>query len=336
MIRSKELLRELHEGTIHPVYILLGEDSGAKEEFIRLLFNKLFGDKSREEQDLSTAVFYGDDAQIPTVIENANTYSFFPNRRVILVHDFEKMGNLNALSEYINTPNLETVLILLSKKKSISKKLEKSARYTRVSVFWPMFRGEGEGWFYGRLKELNIKAEKDAVEYIFDVSGTGRDELNVQLQFLASYLADGEVLTLEKVEDAVVHLDTYTVFDLCNALFIKNSEEILFIYRQLLDYGEDLSKIVYFCTREILKLYDCFTMSETGNDFTTIKKKLNLRKLEAGRVHSIITKMNKRYFEILFSRLTELDFTVKTNPRETARGALEVFLAGLGKEKSIV
>ncbi len=332
VIRSKEMLRELSEGTIHPVYILLGEDSGAKEEFIRSLIGRLFGHKKREEQDLNTAVFYGDDTLITTVIEDANTYSFLSDTRVILVHDFDKMGNVSLLSEYMKAPNFETVLILLSKKKSVSKTLEASAaRHGRVSIFWPMFRDEGERWFYGRLKELGIKAEKDAVEYIFDVSGTGRDELNGQLQFLSSYLADGEVLTLEKVQDVVARLNTYTVFDLCNALFIKGSEEILSIYRQLIDYGEDPSKIVYFCTREILKLYDCFAMGKSGHDFDSIKKKLNLRKMEAQRVRSIMAHMNRRHFGKLFSKLADLDFTVKTNPRDSARGELEAFLAGLGK-----
>jgi len=334
LIRVKELFRELSEGTIHPVYVLLGEDSGTKEEFVRSLIDRLFGDKNREEQALSTAVFYGDEKDVEYVIENANTYSFLSDKRVIVVHDFDKIGDLNLLIGYMNAPNSATVLILLSKKKSVSKKLDESAaRHGRVSIFWPMFRDEGERWFYRRLQELHIKAEKDAVDYIFDVSGTGKDELNVQLQFLISYLAEGEALTLERAEDVVARLNTYTIFDLCNALFMKSSEEILSIYHYLLDYGEDLSKIVYFCTKEILKLYDCFAMRVSGYDFTSVRKKLNLRKMEADRVRSIITRMNGRYFEILFSRLTGLDFTVKTSPRETARGALEMFLAGLGKKK---
>ncbi len=333
MFRVNELFGELSEGIIHPVYVFLGEDGGTKEEFVRSIIDRLFSDKKQEEQTLSTAVFYGDDSEVESVVENANTYSFLSDKRVIVVHDFDKMGNLSVLVEYINAPNSSTVLVLLSKKKSVFKKLEESAsRHGRVSIFWPMFRDEGERWFYRRLKELHIKAEKDAVDYIFDVSGTGRDELNVQLQFLVSYLSEGEVLTLEKAQDAVARLNTFTVFDLCNALFVKRSEEILSIYRHLLDYGEDPGRIVYFCAREILKLYDCFVMKESGFDFASVKKKLNLRKMEADRIGPIITRMNRRYFGILFSKLTGLDFTLKTNPRETARGALEMFLAGLGKK----
>jgi len=333
LFRVKELFKELCEGIIHPVYVFLGEDGGTKEEFLRSIIDRLFSDKRQEEQVLSTAVFYGDDTEVESVVENANTYSFLSDKRVIVVHDFDKMSNLNVLSEYMNTPNSSTVLVLLSKNKSVPKKFDESAsRHGRVSIFWPMFRNEGEQWFYSRLKEMRIKAEKDAVDYIFDVSGTGRDELNVQLQFLVSYLSEGEVLTLEKAQDAVARLNTYTVFDLCNALFVKNSGEILSIFHHLLDYGEDLGRIVYFCAREILKLYDCFVMKESGFSFASIKKKLSLRKMEADRIGSIITRMNRRYFGRLFSKLTGLDFTLKTNPRETARGALEVFLAGLGKK----
>jgi DNA polymerase III delta subunit len=333
--RSNELFQEISRGLIHPVYILLGEETGAKEEFIHSIIESVFGSK-KDEQNLGTTVFYGDSVDAVSIIESANTRSFFSEKQVIVIRDFDKMNNTHLLEDYFNEPNTSSVLILLSNKKSVSKKLSDAAKHRgRVAVFWPMFREEGARWFYRRLKELHIKAEKDAVDYIFEVSGTGMDELNGQLQFLVNWLGEGETLTLERVQNVIARVHSFTVFDLCNAFFVKTSGEILSIYRYLLDYGEDLSKIVYFCAREILKLYTCYAMAEAGNDFAVVKKKMNMRTMEARRVRMIIPQMNRRRFAVLFSKLTKIDFTVKTSPREMGQKSLELFLAGLGTSNTV-
>ena len=61
MISRNGLLKELGEKKIFPVYMLLGEDRGAKDEFIQVLKNIVF--KSDDSRNVNVSFFYGDKAE---------------------------------------------------------------------------------------------------------------------------------------------------------------------------------------------------------------------------------------------------------------------------------
>jgi len=327
---SAGLFKELQRGNIHPVYLLLGDEKGRKDEFIQSLEQRLFGGIENNEKKLGTTIFYGDEADTAEIVENVTTYSFFTEKKIILVYDFDRLKNTKSIIEYVKTPNETAVLVLLSDKKSITKKISEAVEQNgRVCIFWPMFPHEGEKWLYDSLLQKGIKADREAVKWVVEVTGMGKNELSHQIQFITNYLEEGETLTLAQAKKVIAKLYDFTVFDLCNALFVKGPKDLLAIFRRLLDNGEDLVKLHFFCSREIQKLLTCYALKENGHNFSFITQKLNLRKKEAERVSGIVQRINMGIFCSLFSELNMLDYTIKTNPREIGRVAFERFLSGI-------
>jgi DNA polymerase-3 subunit delta len=330
VILQEALLKELKNGTLFPIYILLGEDEGAKEEFIEQLRSRLYGREG--DSAVSTAFYHGDEALTEEIVETLSTFSFFSEKRLVVVREFEKLKNPTPLNKYLEAPNPEAVLVLLTSKKSlppaVSTRAEKKGR---MSIFWPMFQNQGERWVQAQLEKHGIRAEKDAVQYIIDLSGTNKYELNNQLSFLINYLSSNEVLTIDKAKLIISQLYNYTVFDLSNALFMKPANEIIKIFRYLFNNGEELVKIYYFCVRELTKLLDASALKVRGSDFTDISKALGFGRKEAQRVRNIIERVEYQALRTLLSTAASIDYAIKTSPKELSVVCLERFLAGLGR-----
>ena len=64
------------------VYLLLGEDKGAKDEFLQLLKKKVF--KTEDSRNLNVSFFYGDRALAEDIIENLTTFSFFSDPLILV------------------------------------------------------------------------------------------------------------------------------------------------------------------------------------------------------------------------------------------------------------
>ncbi len=330
MISRIGLFKEFKEGKIFPVYLLLGEDKGAKDEFIQLLKKKVF--KTEDSRNVNVSFFYGDKALTEDIIENLATFSFFSDDKLIVVRDFDRLKNVKPILNYTEAPNRQSILVLISDKKSMAKSTMSPIEKTgRVCVFWPMFHNESEQWITGKLKKLGIQAERDAVKYIIALSGTSTNELNNQIECIANYLDRGEDLTIEKAKNIVARLYSFTVFDLCNALFIKKSRDILEIFRYLVNNGEDLVKILYFCGREVQKLLRAFALLESGYDYARISRALDFRKKETERIKAILKKISINNLCTLYSRIAALDLTIKTSPKEISTVSFERFLIGLGQ-----
>jgi DNA polymerase-3 subunit delta len=329
MTKPDRLIGELKSGKLHPVYLLLGENRGEKMDFVEALKEAAL--PSREDASLALTVFFGDEVAPERILENLRTYSFFAEKRVVIVHDVDRLGSLDSLSSYLEQPNEDAVLVLLTDRKSLSKGFtDRVDGIGRSCTFWPLFREQSVGWVKSALKNIDIEVTPDAIGFIADMTGGGTSELKNQLEILQNHMDRGETLTLEKARAITASLKELSVFDLANSLFVRESGEILRLFRRLIENGEDLVKIHYFCSREIHRLYRCFTLSKEGIPFQVLSQRVGLRKREAARTRGILGRVSEGVFSSIFKELALLDSTIKSRPRPVARVSYEIFLSGLG------
>jgi DNA polymerase-3 subunit delta len=329
-ISSRALNKELQSGKIYPVYLLLGEDRGAKDSFINRLEKRVIpqGTNSAEAK----TVFYAGETASGEILESLNTYSIFSNKRLIIVKEIEKSNDVSLFVTYLENPIDGTVLVLCTDSKASQKLNAAAAKRGRSCVFWPMFPDEGERWVSRALKDLGITADREAVAHILELSGTGRNELENQLQLLSTFLERGEHLTLKKTGEILSQLQNDTVFDLVHALLLQPTRRIHAIYNSLLQNGEDLGRMLFFINREIQRLMYAFALKVAGHSFSEIVRTMKLRKLESERYRTLLPKLSVPYFRMLFHELHMVDNTIKSSPRELAEASFERFIASLGSE----
>ncbi|KPJ83886.1 MAG: hypothetical protein AMS17_16945 [Spirochaetes bacterium DG_61] len=321
-------MRELKTGQVSPVYLLLGEDRGTKEQFLEELAKRVVP----EQGDLSVArsVYYGGDVPAGEILSSLRTYAIFTGRKLVIVKELEGIRSFSPFIEYIETPNEESVLVLITDLNRFSQRvIDAVMKKGRACIFWPMFPNEGERWVARKLADFGITADRDAIYYIIELSGTGRSELDSQILNITTYLEEGERLSLGKARNIVSQLHGFTVFDLTGALLIKSKREILTIFHSLLDHGEEPGKLFYFCSREIGRMLHAFALKSAGHDFADIARTLKLRKKEAERFRTLVQRMSLGTFRKLYSDLHALDHTLKSSPRELAMLSFERFIVGL-------
>jgi DNA polymerase III delta subunit len=328
-VYARDLRRELERGKVFPVYLLLGEDHGAKEEVLEMLARRVI--PGNVDAAVAKTVYFGSEAEAGDILSSLRTYAFFDTKKLVIVKEFDRIVNPSSFIEYIRLPNEDSVLVLMTDLNRVGKRvMDAVSSVGRVCVFWPMFRDESERWVQRRLKELEITADREAVHYIVELSGTGKSELDNQTDIIGSYLQKGERLTMEKATHIVSRLQRYTVFDLTGALFLKPTVDILSIYHSLLDNGEDLGKLFFFINREIQKLLHAFALKSRGLDFARVTRVLKLKKRDAERIRTILGRMDLRSFRALYAGLHTLDHTLKSSPRELSLLSFERFISGLG------
>jgi DNA polymerase III delta subunit len=248
------------------------------------------------------------------------------------VRRFEKLLNIHPVVKYLESPNVDSILVLLSEKNKIQKSVtDATEKKGQVCICWPMFQNESERWIDHKLAQLGIEADTDAVKYIIELTGTSTQELSNQIEYISNYLERGEALTLKTVKSILARLYHYTVFDLCNALFIKTAGKIVEIFRYLVHIGEDPVKIIYFCGREMRKILNAHALTISGYDYHDIIRTLKFRKSEADRIKTILRVIDTRTISTLYARLADLDYTLKSNPKEIGMLKLEKFLVELGR-----
>jgi DNA polymerase III delta subunit len=138
-------------------------------------------------------------------------------------------------------------------------------------------------------------------------------------------------LSLEKARGIVSQLHGYTVFDLAEALLTRPARDTIRIFHALLDNGEDVGKILFFCNREIARLLEAYALKSAGKDFAAIARILKMRKNETRRVGALVQHIDLQRLRMLYEKLHTLDSTLKTRPRELGLSAFERFIAGAAK-----
>jgi DNA polymerase III delta subunit len=343
------LFEELNRGSVHPFYLLMGEDQGAKEEFLSKLRAVHSGGEEAGQEDVS--VFHGDEANAGQVLQALATFSFFSSKKLVVVRNCDRLAGLKQLTEYVEkssggggrsaggdskspAPPVEAVLALLTDKKNIDRSLENAVgKNGRSCVFWPMFENEGERWMLQRLRERGIRTDGETLRYIVAVSGTALGDLANQMETIANLLDRGGELDLETAKSVLSRIYTYTVFDLTASLFVKSPEEILAIFRQLLVNGEDLLKLAFFVGREVRKILDACSLKESGHSFGRVGEQLGFKKREAARIAAIVETVSVPFLRSLCAGLSALDYAIKTSPRELCLMHFERLLLGLGRRR---
>ncbi len=331
-MKTQELIGELKSGKLFPVYLLLGEDRGGKDAFLELLEKRVSVYEERPHIDKS--VYFGSETSTEKIVEELKTYSIFLDKKLVIVKELEKLMVSNSLYDYLSAPNEESVLVLMTDQNRAQKKIMDTVEQSgRVSIFWPMFQNESERWVTDRLRAAGIDADGDAVDYIIELSGTGRSELNNQVFKISNFLGKGERLTLDRARDIVTQIYDYTVFDLCDALFTKRTRDLLVIFHHLIDSGEDLVKIFFFCNREIQRLFSAWSLRQAGHDMASVERTLHLRKRDARRIGALMKHVSLGLFIELYRELHVLDYTLKSSPKELGVLSFERFITGLGRNE---
>jgi DNA polymerase-3 subunit delta len=234
---------------ILPVYYLFGEDSFNLSVTLRTIEEVA---KPFLSSEFDKEVFYGENKTLIEIIDTASAFPFGLQKKLIIVKEAEKIKDKKLLKEYANSPADFTILVFIHNG-SITNLTSEPFKTLMVKGF--LFEAkELKGkhlvdWLIDYVESKGKKLSQENAQVLVDMIGENRSLLETQLEKLFLYLNGKNEITIESINEISSSLKQNTIFDLQNAIGVKDKSKALQVAFNLLDNGSEPVFIITMLTR---------------------------------------------------------------------------------------
>lgn len=219
---SDKIIAELKKGQYKPVYWLEGEEEYFIDKVIDYAEHHIL---SESESSFNLTVFYGKDADIPSIVNACRRYPMFSEKQVVLLKEAQQMRDVEKLEGYIDKPLPSTVLVVSYKGKKVDgrTKLAKLLKDKGVVLTTKkLYENELPEWTQNLVQSKGLAINSKALLLLIDHIGNDLSRLNNEIDKLALNLGNRKQITEDDIETFVGVSKEFNVFELQQAISSKN------------------------------------------------------------------------------------------------------------------
>jgi DNA polymerase III subunit delta len=235
-----ELQRALGQEQLEPLYLLVGCEGYLRDESVRAISDAALRETLIREFNETTFSLLSGGAQ--NAIAAAEQLPMMATRRVVQIKDFAKVREADeaVLIRYLKNPAPSSVVIFNAEDLDKRKLLTKALLDNCLVVECPALKdAEAMRWIRGRLKELKITADEQALSDVLLLVGTDVRTLQSELDKLASAAGESKRITLAMVEDLIGRSRELSNFELGDHLLSRNRKAAIETLHRLLEGGAE-------------------------------------------------------------------------------------------------
>ena len=226
MNEVKQLVADIKQGNIKPIYLLMGEEPYYINKISEYIEDNLL---EESEKGFNQVVLYGLDITIEDILENAKRYPMMSERQVVIVKEAQELSRtIESLAKYAENPQPSTVLVINYKYKKIDKRkaLYKAIKKTGV-VFESkkLYENQVADWIRRVLSPRNYSITPKAAQMLVEFIGTDLSRINNELEKLQAILPAGSQITPEVIEVNIGISKDFNNFELQKAIGEQNIEK---------------------------------------------------------------------------------------------------------------
>ncbi|MFT4832617.1 MAG: DNA polymerase-3 subunit delta [Psychroserpens sp.] len=219
MKEVKQIVTDIKNGNIKPIYFLMGEEPYYIDKIAEYIEKNVL---TEEERGFNQMVLYGKEVTIDEIIGNAKRYPMMAERQVIIVKEAQHLSrSIENLIGYADNPQPSTVLVFcykygkLDKRKKIYKSIQKTGvlfeskkLYDNQVSDWIRMVLQGKGY------TIAPKAAILLVEYL----GTDLSKINNELEKLQLVIHKNVEITPAAIEEHIGISKDFNNFELKKAI----------------------------------------------------------------------------------------------------------------------
>lgn len=253
------------------LYMILAKDEGERKIAVEKLLNFLLADS--KDRSLSLVNFDGEKLDLESVFSELNTNSLFGGKRVILVHNGDKLQKkqMEAFQHYFAHPSRKHYLAISAASINRNTNFYKQAEKAGV-IFdqgeekpWEKEKRLVE-WIFGRVAENKKQISPQVCQCLIKQIGTDQILLEQELQKLFCFASDRQEITLQDLSAVCVSVNIESVWQLGDALFRKDAKTSLKIMKDQLDDGVVLLTLLRQIRSQFqTEFHVCSILSSGGN-----------------------------------------------------------------------
>ena len=275
---------DIKNGTFRRVYLLYGD-----EDYLKLQYkNKLLRALVTEGDTMNFSRFEGKEAQVPALIDLAETMPFFAEYRVILVEDSGFFKNAAPqLAEYLPDMPETTCMIFIEKEVDKRCKTYKSLKdIGRMVEFKTPDEKMLTRWVLTVLQKNGKKLTQPTMQLFLEKAGNSMGNIDRELEKLICYVGDREIIQMDDVEEICTGQTENRIFDMIHMMAEKRQKEALELYYDLLALKEPPMRILFLLVRQFNILLQVKTMVAAGMEQNQIADRAGLRSFTIRRYRS--------------------------------------------------
>ncbi|MDH5755842.1 MAG: DNA polymerase III subunit delta [Nitrospinota bacterium] len=346
-ITASELEKALAKGSIVnnplPVYFLYGPDM-ARIHSAATAIKNAFEERVGGPDNIFRILSLGDgpeETNVREAIAGLNTVSMFGSGKLMWIGPLAGLPKdvIGPLATYANDPNTQSILLLtvcLEKNEQI-KVLEQSELFTAAAKngvaarFEKMRDRELAVWASGKLAELGVKVDNNAVALMVEFCGKDMARLGVEVEKAAAYVGYKGKLTTLDVEESMVDIRMEKVWGFTDAFMAGNPSKCQMVLNDLLAHGAEPQLILKTLSLEVMKYAAAADFRRNGGSQDQFKAIMgeNPFALRSAWEHGMKWDLPKAHTVLKAILKAQMDMMTSGVPAETALEAM--LLSGMPK-----
>lgn len=225
MNEVKNIIRNIKNGVIAPVYFLMGQEP----YFIDIVSDYIENHLLKEDQKgFDQIVLYGQDVTVPTIIDYARRFPMMSDYQVIIIKEAQNLKNtIEQLVPYAENPTPTTVLVfcykyeILDKRKKLAKALEKNKACV-VLESNKLYENQVPDWLTDILKKKKLSIQAKGIQMLIDFLGTDLSRIQNEVNKLALIVPENTEVTPDIIEKNIGISKEFNNFELKSAIAAKD------------------------------------------------------------------------------------------------------------------
>jgi DNA polymerase-3 subunit delta len=219
----KQLVTDIKNGIIKPIYFLMGEEPYYIDKISDFIEQNIL---SEEEKGFNQMVLYGRDVTIEDIVANAKRYPMMAERQVLIIKEAQDLSRtIEKLVDYAFNPQLTTVLVVNYKYKKIDKRKALYKTIKKIGVVYEskkLYENQVGEWIRRVLSPKDYSITPKAAQMLVEFLGTDLSNINNELEKLQIILPKGSQITPELIEENIGISKDYNNFELRKAVGNKD------------------------------------------------------------------------------------------------------------------
>lgn len=219
------IISDLKKKIYKNVYFLHGDEPYYIDLIIDFIEDNVL---TEEEKSFNQVVLYGQETDMPSIINTARRFPMMSNQQVVIVKEAHYLKDLDLLTKYLDHPLDSTVLVIsykyrkLDKRTSLYKTLDRN-KNVELYLSERLRDYQVPDWIDSYFHEHDISAERNVSHILTEYLGSDLSRIVNELdKLLIAIPKDDHVITSADIEKCIGISKDFNNFELQNALGRKD------------------------------------------------------------------------------------------------------------------
>lgn len=288
--------------------------------------------KANSFQNSTTSIYDLDETVLENALEDLDTYSFLTAKKVILIKNIENISqdevkkDLEHLYHYLDNPNPDNLLFIISKKLNntlkVTKELKKRCEFIQVAL---------NALDYAKKELKDYKITPAVLNLLMDYCKNDITKLKNECLKLKTYKFNEKEITKGDIEELCIEKlgdGTELTFSFTRALAEKNKKEALLKYKELLNYNIEPLNIIGLLASQFRIMLQVKILEEKSLRPNEISETLGEKPFRITKTKELTRYYTSKELRELMIKLQSIDIQIKTTDSDP-NSLIELFILNI-------